>query len=132
MMTRIGHTKCMKDIECMKILPRNLNGTFGRIWEDDIKMVLKDIGCTLVDWINLAKNKVQWRVVVKGSCGHGYFFEKLIFTHRVKNYPAFFMEAEGSLQCSQKPATVRYPEPAESSSPHRSLRSIFCYPLTCP
>jgi len=54
----------MKDIECMKILPRNLNGTFGRIWEDDIKMVLKDIGCTLVDWINLAKNKVQWRVVV--------------------------------------------------------------------
>jgi len=26
-----------------------------------------------------------------------------------------------SLHCSQKPATGRYPEPAESSSPHRSI-----------
>jgi hypothetical protein len=34
---------------------------------------------------------------------------------------AFFMEPEGSLPCSQKPATGPYPEPAESSSPHRSL-----------
>jgi hypothetical protein len=35
--------------------------------------------------------------------------------------PAFFMEPEVSLLCSQKPATVHYPELAESSSPHRSL-----------
>jgi hypothetical protein len=32
---------------------------------------------------------------------------------------AFFMVPEGSLPCSQKTATG--PEPAESSSPHRSL-----------
>jgi hypothetical protein len=31
------------------------------------------------------------------------------------------MELEGSLPCSQKPATGPYPEPAESSSPHWSL-----------
>jgi hypothetical protein len=31
------------------------------------------------------------------------------------------MEPEGSLECSQKPATGLYPEPAESSSPHWSL-----------
>jgi hypothetical protein len=31
------------------------------------------------------------------------------------------METEGSLPCSQKAATEPYPEPAESSSPHRSL-----------
>jgi hypothetical protein len=37
-----------------------------------------------------------------------------------QKYP-FFMEPEGSLPCSQKPATGPYPEPAESSSPHRSL-----------
>jgi hypothetical protein len=41
-------------------------------------------------------------------------FEKLMVTQLVKKYPAFFME------CSQKPATGLYPEPAESSSPHRS------------
>jgi hypothetical protein len=33
----------------------------------------------------------------------------------------FLMEPEGSSSCSQKPATGPYPEPAESSSPHRSL-----------
>jgi hypothetical protein len=48
-------------------------------------------------------------------------FEKLIITQLVKKYPAFFMEPEGSLLCSQKLATGPYPEPAESSSPHRSL-----------
>jgi hypothetical protein len=31
---------------------------------------------------------------------------------------AFFMEPQGSLPCSQKPATEPYPEPVESSSPH--------------
>jgi hypothetical protein len=48
-------------------------------------------------------------------------FEKPIVTQLVKKYPAFFMESEGSLPCSQKPATRLYPEPAESSSPHQSL-----------
>jgi hypothetical protein len=31
------------------------------------------------------------------------------------------MEPEGLSACSQKPATGTYPEPAESSPPHRSL-----------
>jgi hypothetical protein len=30
------------------------------------------------------------------------------------------MEPEGSLPSSQKPATGLYPEPAESSSPHKT------------
>jgi hypothetical protein len=34
---------------------------------------------------------------------------------------AFFMEPEGSLPYSQKPTIGPYPEPDESSSPHRSL-----------
>jgi hypothetical protein len=33
----------------------------------------------------------------------------------------FLTEPESSSPCSQKPATEPYPEPAESSSPHRSL-----------
>jgi hypothetical protein len=47
--------------------------------------------------------------------------EKLIVTQLIKKYPAFFMEPEGSLPCSQKPAIGPYHEPAESSSPHQSL-----------
>jgi hypothetical protein len=36
-------------------------------------------------------------------------------TQPVKKYPAFFMESEGSLPCSQKTATGPYPESAEFS-----------------
>jgi hypothetical protein len=49
------------------------------------------------------------------------FFEKSIDTQLVKQYPAFFMESEGSLPCSQKLAIRLYPQPVESNSPHRSL-----------
>jgi hypothetical protein len=44
-------------------------------------------------------------------------FEKLNVTQLLKNYPAFFMEPEGSLTCSQKPANGPHSEPAESSNP---------------
>jgi hypothetical protein len=39
--------------------------------------------------------------------------EKLIVTQHVKKYPASFMEPEGSLPCSQKPATGPCPQPAD-------------------
>jgi hypothetical protein len=51
------------------------------------------------------------------------FIEKLIVTQLVEEEPAFFMEPEISLPCSQKPATGPHPEPAESSSPHWYLFS---------
>jgi hypothetical protein len=38
-----------------------------------------------------------------------------------QKYPTFFMDPDGSLPCLQKTATGPYPEPAESSSPHRYL-----------
>jgi hypothetical protein len=40
--------------------------------------------------------------------------------HSLVKKISFFMETEGSLPCSQKPAAGPYPEPAESSSSHRS------------
>jgi hypothetical protein len=39
-------------------------------------------------------------------------FEKLIVIQPVKKYPVFFMESEGSLLFSQKPATGSYLEPS--------------------
>jgi hypothetical protein len=35
------------------------------------------------------------------------------------------MEPEGSLPCSQKPATGPYPEPAESSLPQSNYSPIY-------
>jgi hypothetical protein len=49
------------------------------------------------------------------------FCEKLIVTQLVEQQPVLFMKPEGSLPCSQNPATGPYLEPAESSLPHRSL-----------
>jgi hypothetical protein len=48
-------------------------------------------------------------------------FEKLTVTQLAKKYPAFFMEPEGLLPCSQKPTTGPHPQPADSISSHGFL-----------
>ena len=35
-----------------------------RRWEDNIKMNLKEIGCGLVDWIELAQDRDRWLALV--------------------------------------------------------------------
>jgi hypothetical protein len=37
---------------------------FKRRWADNIRMVFREIGCEDVGWIQLAQNRVLWRVVV--------------------------------------------------------------------
>jgi hypothetical protein len=34
------------------------------IWQDDIKMDLRDMGQCVMDWIDLAQDRDQWRVLV--------------------------------------------------------------------
>jgi hypothetical protein len=34
------------------------------IWEDNIKMDIREIGCEYVDWINLAQDRDQWQALV--------------------------------------------------------------------
>ena len=43
---------------------RNL-GRQRRRWEDNIKMVLREVGCDLEYWIALAEDRDQWRVNVR-------------------------------------------------------------------
>ena len=35
-----------------------------RRWEDNIKVDLQEVGCGVMDWIELAQNKDRWRVLV--------------------------------------------------------------------
>jgi hypothetical protein len=39
-------------------------GRHRRRWEDNIKMDLREIGIDGVNWIQLAQDRVQWRVFV--------------------------------------------------------------------
>jgi hypothetical protein len=52
-----------------KILVRKPEGKklLGRSkcrWEDNIRMVLREIGCEDVDWIHLSQDRVKWLAVV--------------------------------------------------------------------
>ncbi|KAJ4436489.1 hypothetical protein ANN_16520 [Periplaneta americana] len=38
-----------------------------RRWEDNIKMVLREVGCDCRDWINLAQDRDRWRAYVRAA-----------------------------------------------------------------
>ena len=33
-------------------------------WEDNIKMVLQDVGCDSMDWITVAQDRNRWQALV--------------------------------------------------------------------
>jgi len=35
-------------------------------WEDNIKMDLQEVGCGVMDWIELAQDRNRWRTLVNG------------------------------------------------------------------
>jgi hypothetical protein len=39
-------------------------GRHGRRWEDNIKMDLQEVGCGVMDWIELAQDRPSWRALV--------------------------------------------------------------------
>jgi len=38
-----------------------------RIWEDNIKMHLQEVGCWSMDWIELPKDRDKWRAFVNAE-----------------------------------------------------------------
>jgi hypothetical protein len=39
-------------------------GRLRRRWEDNIKADIQELGCTDMDWIELAKDRDRWRALV--------------------------------------------------------------------
>jgi len=42
-------------------------GRPSRRWEDNIKMVLQDVGCRSVNWMELARDRDRWRALVTAA-----------------------------------------------------------------
>jgi ribosomal protein S4E len=43
-----------------------------RRWEDNIKMDLQDVGCGVMDWIELTQDRDRWRVFVNAVRNFGF------------------------------------------------------------
>ena len=39
-------------------------GRTRRMWEDNSKMDLQEVGCGVMDWIELAQDRERWRALV--------------------------------------------------------------------
>jgi hypothetical protein len=57
------------DVVCRILIRKQLNKTRGRTrheWEDDIKVVPKEVRCDVVGWIHIGKDRICcWAVVNK-------------------------------------------------------------------
>jgi hypothetical protein len=43
---------------------KSLLGRPTRRWEDKIKMGLQEVGCEVMDWIDLAQDRNRWRALM--------------------------------------------------------------------
>jgi hypothetical protein len=55
-----------KPIHCFVLKPERKRtlGRPRRRWEDNIKMDIQEVGCEVMDWIELAQDRDRWRVFV--------------------------------------------------------------------
>jgi hypothetical protein len=61
---RMGEGRCVHRILVGRPEGKRLLGRPRRMWEDNIKMYLREIGLDEVNWIQLAQYRVQWRTSV--------------------------------------------------------------------
>jgi hypothetical protein len=48
-------------------------GRSRRRWEENIKMDLQEVGCGVVDWIELAQDRERWRALVNLVINFGFY-----------------------------------------------------------
>jgi hypothetical protein len=61
----MGHDLREYEVLAGKPEGKRLLRNYRSRWDDDIKVVLKEIVWEVVDWIHLGKYKGQWRALVK-------------------------------------------------------------------
>jgi len=61
---RMGERRSLCRVLVGKPKGRRPLGRPRRRWEDNIKMDLKEVGCGVMDWIELAQNRDRWRALV--------------------------------------------------------------------
>jgi hypothetical protein len=60
-----------------------------RMWEDNIKMDLREIGIDGTNWIQLAQDRVQWRAFVNTVMNLRFPYESRIFFDRLSDNQLF-------------------------------------------
>jgi len=61
---RYGERRCVYRVLVEKAEGKRRLGRARRRWEDNIKMDLQEVGCSDMDWIDLAPNRDRWRALV--------------------------------------------------------------------
>jgi len=59
-----GQERCIRGLNGKPEGKRPLGRPWRR-WEDNIKMDHQEVGCGVMDWIELAQDRDRWRVLVK-------------------------------------------------------------------
>ena len=63
---RMGERRGVQSVLVGKPEERRPLGRPRRIWEDNIKMDLQEVGFGVMDWIELAEDRDRWRARVNG------------------------------------------------------------------
>ena len=64
---RMGERRGLYRILVGKLEGKRPLGRPSRRWEDNIKMVLQDVGCRSVNWMELARDRDRWRALVTAA-----------------------------------------------------------------
>ena len=61
---RRGGKRAVYRVSVMKPEGKRPLGRPSRIWEDNIQMDHQEVGCGVMDWIEMAQNSDRWRALV--------------------------------------------------------------------